>query len=95
MPDSYSNEPKKINVKTLRKFKKEGRKIAVLTAYDFPTAKLLDNAGVDCLLVGDSAATVVYGISKHSPDYHGSNDTSLPGGFPRVKRALLIGDMPF
>jgi 3-methyl-2-oxobutanoate hydroxymethyltransferase len=37
--------------------KREGRNIAVLTAYDFPTAQILDRSGIDCILVGDSAAT--------------------------------------
>ncbi|NLI16325.1 MAG: 3-methyl-2-oxobutanoate hydroxymethyltransferase [candidate division Zixibacteria bacterium] len=95
MPDSYSNEPKKINVKTLRKFKKEGRKIAVLTAYDFPTAKLLDNAGVDCLLVGDSAATVVYGYPNTLPITMDQMILLCQAVSRGVKRALLIGDMPF
>ncbi len=42
-------------------WKAQRRRISVLTAYDFPTARLLDGAGVDCLLVGDSLGTVVQG----------------------------------
>jgi len=95
MPENFSNQPPVVNVKTLRKFKKEGRKIVVLTAYDFPTAKILDQAGVDCLLVGDSAGTVFAG-----------HDTTLPITMDQMlflcssvvratRRALVIGDMPF
>ena len=101
MPESFSNQPHRdlrspvVNVKTLRRFKKEGRKIVVLTAYDFPTAKILDEAGVDCLLVGDSAGTVFAG-----------HDTTLPITMDQMlflcssvvratRRALVIGDMPF
>jgi len=95
MPDNYSSEPKKINVKTLRKFKKEGRKITVLTAYDYPTAKILDGAGVDCLLVGDSAATVVYGHSTTLPITMDQMIVLCQAVARGAKRALLIGDMPF
>jgi 3-methyl-2-oxobutanoate hydroxymethyltransferase len=95
MPENYSSEPKKINVTTLRKFKKEGRKIVFLTAYDFPTAKILDQAGVDCILVGDSAATVVFGHETTIPitmDEMISLSAAVSRG---AKRALVIGDMPF
>lgn len=95
MPDNYLSEPKKINVKTLRRFKKEGRKITVLTAYDFPTAKILDGAGVDCLLIGDSAATVVYGHSTTLPITMDQMIVLCQAVARGAKRALLIGDMPF
>ena len=95
MPEKYMNQPKKINVKTLRKYKKEGRKIVMLTAYDYPTAKILDQSGVDCILVGDSAAQVFAG-----------HETSLPITMDQMlflcssvvratELALVIGDMPF
>lgn len=95
MPDNYSSEPKKINVKTLRKFKKEGRKIVVLTAYDFPTAKILDGAGVDCLLIGDSASTVVYGHPTTLPITMDQMIVLCQAVSRGAKHALLIGDMPF
>ena len=50
-----------VTVPEFTAWKSQGRKISVLTAYDFPTAKLLDDAGVDCLLVGDSLGTVIQG----------------------------------
>jgi 3-methyl-2-oxobutanoate hydroxymethyltransferase len=95
MPDNYSSEPKKINVKTLRRFKKEGRKITFLTAYDFPTAKILDSVGVDCILIGDSAATVVYGHPTTLPITMNQMIVLCQAVARGSKRALLIGDMPF
>jgi len=57
---SYKSNDR-VTTRSLKRFKKEGKKIAVLTAYDFPTAKILDSTGIDCILVGDSAGTVVAG----------------------------------
>jgi 3-methyl-2-oxobutanoate hydroxymethyltransferase len=75
--------------------KKEGPKLCMLTAYDFPTAQLLDNAGIDGILVGDSMSMVVQG-----------HDTTLPVTLDQmiyhaemvgraVNRALVVVDMPF
>jgi 3-methyl-2-oxobutanoate hydroxymethyltransferase len=75
--------------------KARGERITALTAYDYPTALLLDKAGVDLILVGDSAANVVYGMP-----------TTLPIGMEEMvyhtravvagtKRALVVADMPF
>lgn len=77
------------------RMKREGKKISVLTAYDFPTARLLDSAGVECLLVGDTLGMVVQG-----------HDTTLPVTLDQMiyhtemvarasKRAFVVGDMPF
>ena len=72
-----------------------GRKLAVLTAYDYPTAALFDEAGVDALLVGDSLGMVVQGHSSTLPVtlqqmlYHGE---MVARG---AKRALVIVDLPF
>ena len=75
--------------------KAEGRKICMLTAYDFPTAKLLDAAGVDAILVGDSMSMVVQGHESTLPVtldqiiYH----AEIVGR--AVQRALVIVDLPF
>ena len=95
MPENFSNQPKKINVKTLRKFKKDGQKIVMLTAYDFPTAKILDQAGVDCLLVGDSAATVFAGHETTLPITMDQMLFLCASVVRATERALVIGDMPF
>jgi 3-methyl-2-oxobutanoate hydroxymethyltransferase len=75
--------------------KAAGRKLAVLTAYDYPTAALFDEAGVDALLVGDSLGMVVQGHSSTLPVtlqqmiYHGEMVARA------AKRALVIVDLPF
>ena len=88
-------EGKKLTIHCIGKKKREGEKIAMLTAYDYQTASLLDRAGVDILLVGDSLGMVVLGY-----------DNTLPVTVQEVlhhvkavnrgrKRALLVADMPF
>ena len=86
---------RKVTTRSLLRAKQEGRPIAALTVYDFITAKLLDQAGVDVLLVGDSLGNVFQG-----------NETSLPVTLDEmiyhakavvkgVQRAMVIVDMPF
>src|SRR5437763_6028075 len=76
-------------------WKQQGRKISVLTAYDYTTARLLDGAGVDCLLVGDSLGTVVQGwdttlrVTLGQMLYHAE---LVARG---AKRAFVISDLPF
>ena len=95
MPEILPESPKKVNVKTLRRYKKEGRKIVVLTAYDYPTAKILDQAGVDVLLVGDSAATVFAGHQNTLPITMDQMLFLCAGVVRATERAMVIGDMPF
>ncbi|MCI0530939.1 MAG: 3-methyl-2-oxobutanoate hydroxymethyltransferase, partial [candidate division Zixibacteria bacterium] len=84
-----------VTTKTFQDFKQKKEKIAVLTAYDFYTAKILDEAGIDSILVGDSANMVYYGypntlsIPMEVMLYHTKAVANA------VKRALVIGDMPF
>ncbi len=86
---------KKVTIPALQKMKAEGRRICMLTAYDYPTALALDEAGIDAILVGDSLAMVVLGY-----------ENTLAVGMEEmlhhcraVRRGasapLLIGDMPF
>jgi len=85
----------KITVRTFTKFKQNKEKIAMLTAYDFFTARILDQIGVDSILVGDSVNMVFYGspntlsINMDQMIYHTKAVTSA------VRRALVIADMPF
>ena len=60
-------EYKKVTVKSLGDMKKNGEKISMLTAYDFTMAKILDGAGIDVLLVGDSASNVMAGYKTTLP----------------------------
>jgi 3-methyl-2-oxobutanoate hydroxymethyltransferase len=86
---------RKVTTLRLQEMKKAGERISALTAYDFLTARLIDQAGVDVILVGDSASMVFAG-----------NDTTLPMKMDEmlyhvrvvtkaVKRALVVADMPF
>jgi 3-methyl-2-oxobutanoate hydroxymethyltransferase len=86
---------KKVTINTLRKMKQAGERITMLTAYDASFARLLDRAGTDVLLVGDSLGMVVQG-----------HDTTLPVTMDQmvyhcaavkrgVERAHLVGDLPF
>jgi 3-methyl-2-oxobutanoate hydroxymethyltransferase len=81
-------------VKTYREMKKHGEKITALTAYDYPTARLLDESGIDIILVGDSVGMVVLG-------YEDTTEVTLEemlhhtrAAARGVKDALLVGDMP-
>lgn len=86
---------KKTTIKTIQKMKENGEKIAVLTAYDYSTAKYIDEAGVDIVLVGDSLANVALGYN--STQSVGMTEMLIfTGAVSRgVNRALVIGDMPF
>lgn len=86
---------KKTTVNTIKNMKKNGEKIAVLTAYDYSTAKYFDEAGIDIILVGDSLANVALGYN--STQSVGMNEMSIfTGAVARgVNRALVVGDMPF
>jgi 3-methyl-2-oxobutanoate hydroxymethyltransferase len=92
---SIHNEIKRVTTHQLQEMKNRGEKIAMLTAYDFSIAKILDGAGVDVLLVGDSASNVIAGhettlpITLDQMIYHAS---SVIRG---VKRALVVVDLPF
>jgi 3-methyl-2-oxobutanoate hydroxymethyltransferase len=85
----------KIRIGTLRQMKEEGRKIVAMTAYDYPTARLVDQAGVDIVLVGDSLGTVLQGHDSTIPVtmdqmiYHTSMVSRA------IERPLIVADMPF
>ncbi|MBM3307332.1 MAG: 3-methyl-2-oxobutanoate hydroxymethyltransferase [Candidatus Eisenbacteria bacterium] len=80
---------------SIRAMKAAGEKIAALTAYDAMTARILDEAGVDVLLVGDSAAMVVLGYENTLPVTLDAM-LVLTAAVARAKpRALVVGDMPF
>ena len=94
-PASAPASIKKIRTHHLREMKERGEKITMLTAYDMYTAQTFDEAGIELLLVGDSASNNVYG-----------NDTSLPVTVDEllpltravarsVGRAMVVGDLPF
>ena len=85
----------KTTINTIKKLKNEGQKITVLTAYDYSTAKYIDEAGIDMILVGDSLANVALGYN--STQEIGMNEMLIfTGAVARgTNRALVVGDMPF
>ena len=86
---------KKITVSTIQKYKDNNEKFSVLTAYDYSTAKYLDEAGIDIILIGDSLAMVALGYeTTHSI---GIEEMSIfTGAVARgVKHAMVVTDMPF
>lgn len=92
---TYSLNIKKVTTHQLREMKNRGEKISMLTAYDFSMAKILDQAGIDVLLVGDSASNVMAGhettlpITLDQMIYHASSVVRA------VERALIVVDLPF
>lgn len=88
-------DTKKVTTTRLLRMKQEGKRIAMLTSYDFTTARIVDGAGVDVILVGDSASNVMAGHATTLPItldemiYHAR---AVARG---VKRALVVCDMPF
>lgn len=92
---SVNKEVKKITTHTLQKMKTVGQKISMITAYDFSFAQIFDNAGIDIILVGDSASNVMAGhettlpITLEQMIYHAA---SVVRG---INRCLVVVDMPF
>ncbi len=86
---------KKITVQSLKRAKAEGKRISMLTAYDYTTATLLEEAGVDCILVGDSLGMVMLGYNdtlKVTMEDMIHHTKAVARG---TRHGLLIGDMPF
>ena len=81
-------------VEKYREMKKRGEKITALTAYDYPTARLLDESGIDILLVGDSLGMVVLGYEDTTPVTLAEMLHHTRAAARGVKNALLVGDMP-
>ena len=92
---SVNTEVKRITTNTLQKMKEAGEKISMLTAYDFSFAKIIDGAGIDVILVGDSARNVMAGhettlpITLDQMIYHASSVIRS------VERCLVVVDLPF
>ena len=92
---SVESKVRAVTTLRLKEMKDRGEKISMLTAYDFSMAKIVDGAGVDVILVGDSAANVMAGwettlpITLDQMIYHASSVVRA------VERALVVCDMPF
>ena len=92
---TINSNPSRVTIKVLEQMKTEGEKISMLTAYDYTFAKIIDEAGIDIILVGDSASNVMAGhettlpITLDQMIYHASSVIRA------VKRALVVVDLPF
>ncbi len=90
-----ASEDRPITIPDFATWKSQGRKITVLTAYEFPIARLLDASGIDCLLVGDSLGTTVQGrdttlgVTLDQMIYHAEMVARA------ARRALVVADLPF
>ena len=94
-PTAYADVPKNITISTLLDLKRKGVKIAMLTAYDYPTARLAEEAGVDVILVGDSVGMTKLGYESTLPvtiDEMVHHTKAVKRG---MSRALLVADMPY
>jgi len=85
----------KVTIAELQRRKAEGGRVTMLTAYDYPLAKLVDESGVDMVLVGDSLGMVVLGYDSTAPVTMEEMIHHAKAVRRGVSRALLIGDMPF
>jgi len=92
---TYTEDTRKVTTHRLFEMKQRGEKISMLTAYDYSMASIIDQAGMDVILVGDSASNVIAGNTTTLPMtldqmiYHGKSVMKA------VKRALVVVDMPF
>ena len=92
---SIHSQVKRVTTHTLGEMKQRGEKIAMLTSYDYSMARIVDEAGIDVILVGDSASNVMAGhettlpITLDQMIYHASSVVRA------VKRALVVVDLPF
>lgn len=95
MSVATTDKPKRITTHVLQEMKVRGEKISMLTAYDYSMAKIIDRAGIDVILVGDSASNVMAGhettipITLDEMIYHAASVVRA------VERALVVVDMPF
>jgi len=85
----------KIEIESLIEKKRKGRPITMLTAYDYPLASIIDESGIDIILVGDSVANVVLGLESTTSVSIDNMLYHTKAVRRAVKNSLLIGDMPF
>ena len=86
---------KKVTILDLQKMKDSGEKITMLTAYDYPFARMLDEAGVDILLIGDSVGNVMMGYENTLPVTVDDIIYHTRAVVKARKKALVVADMPF
>jgi 3-methyl-2-oxobutanoate hydroxymethyltransferase len=95
MPYLKPERPEKVSAPSLKASKARGEKLVCLTAYDYPTARIVDEAGVDVILVGDSLGNVVLGYGNTVPVTLDEIMMHTKAVRRAVQRALLVADMPY
>lgn len=95
MSEYLSTNKRKITAPTFIKMKQAGEKIAMLTAYDYTTAAIIDEAGIDCILIGDSASNVMAGNENTIPITVDQMIYHARAVVRAAQRALILCDMPF
>ena len=95
MPYLTPERPEKVSAPSLRASKQRGERLVCLTAYDYPTARIVDEAGIDVVLVGDSLGNVVLGYGNTVPVTLDEIMIHLKAVRRAVQRALLVADMPY
>ncbi|MBN2765227.1 MAG: 3-methyl-2-oxobutanoate hydroxymethyltransferase [Paludibacteraceae bacterium] len=91
----HNENPRRVTTQRLLEMKKRGEKISMLTAYDYTMGTIVDNAGVDVILVGDSASNVMCGNTTTLPITLDQMIFLAKSVVRGVKRALVVVDMPF
>jgi 3-methyl-2-oxobutanoate hydroxymethyltransferase len=86
---------KRVTTHVLKEMKEKGERISMLTAYDFSMAQIVDDAGIDIVLVGDSASNVIHGHETTLPITLDQMITHASAVVKAVKRALVLVDLPF
>jgi 3-methyl-2-oxobutanoate hydroxymethyltransferase len=95
MPYLKPERPEKVSAPSLKASKQRGERLVCLTAYDYPTARIVDEAGIDVILVGDSLGNVVLGYGNTVPVTLDEIMIHLKAVRRAVQRALLVADMPY
>ncbi|MEM7374924.1 MAG: 3-methyl-2-oxobutanoate hydroxymethyltransferase [Bacteroidota bacterium] len=88
-------EIKRVTTHILRAMKEQGERISMLTAYDYSMARIVDDAGIDVVLVGDSASNVIHGHETTLPITLDQMITHASSVVRAVRRALVVVDLPF
>ncbi len=89
------DKPEKVYVPALRTAKEKGKKLVCLTAYDYPSARIVDEAGVEIILVGDSMGNVIHGYGNTIPVTLDEILSAVKAVKRGSNRALLVADMPY
>lgn len=95
MSTNTTDNARKVTTRRLVEMKRRGEKISMLTAYDFSSAKIIDQAGMDVILVGDSASNVMAGNTTTLPITLDQMIYHAKSVMKAVKRALVVVDLPF